>query len=268
MKRLQRKEKVIAIVPAAGLGKRFGLGTNKPFQILGGKPLIIWSLETLESVDEIVDIIPVLKVEDMEHGQKVFEVNGFSKVKRIAPGGRERQDSVYNGLKLIDEKNCMVLIHDGVRPLIEKDLIEKAIRELSPPSAPHLKSSLAPLFQRSVRLATEGEGGDSKGFNGLEGVALGVPLKDTIKEAENGIIKKTLRRDSLWAIQTPQVFHYRNILEAYEKAMKEEFYSTDDAALMERYGGKIKIVMGSYRNIKITTPEDLAIAEFFLSKKG
>jgi 2-C-methyl-D-erythritol 4-phosphate cytidylyltransferase len=77
-----------------------------------------------------------------------------------------------------------------------------------------------------------------------------------------------LRRDSLWAIQTPQVFHYRNILTAYEEAMKEGFYSTDDAALIERYGGKIKIVMGSYRNIKITTPEDLAIAEFFLSGRG
>jgi 2-C-methyl-D-erythritol 4-phosphate cytidylyltransferase len=137
-----------------------------------------------------------------------------------------------------------------VRPLIERDLIEKAIKEL-------LTLPVSPLVK-------EGKGG----FKGFEGVALGVPLKDTIKEAENGIIKKTLRRDSLWAIQTPQVFHYRNLLTAYEKAMKEGFYSTDDAALMERYDGKIKIVMGSYGNIKITTPEDLAIAEFFLSKKG
>jgi 2-C-methyl-D-erythritol 4-phosphate cytidylyltransferase len=258
MKGLQRKEKVIAIVPAAGLGRRFGHGTNKPFQNLGGKPIIIWSLETLESVNEIVDIIPVLKVEDMEYGQKVFEEYSLSKIKKIAPGGRERQDSVYNGLKLIDDKNCMVFIHDGVRPLIEKLLIEEVIKELL--TAP-LKSHSALLFQKGGR-------GDFKGFKGFDGVALGVPLKDTIKEAENGIIKKTLRRDSLWAIQTPQVFHYRNILEAYEKAMKEGFYSTDDAALMERYGGKIKVVMGSYRNIKITTPEDLAIAELFLSKKG
>jgi 2-C-methyl-D-erythritol 4-phosphate cytidylyltransferase len=258
MKGLQRKEKVIAIVPAAGLGRRFGHGTNKPFQNLGGKPIIIWSLETLESVNEIVDIIPVLKVEDMEYGQKVFEEYSLSKIKKIAPGGRERQDSVYNGLKLIDDKNCMVLIHDGVRPLIEKLLIEEVIKELL--TAP-LKFSSAPLFEKGGR-------GDLRGFKGFDGVALGVPLKDTIKEAENGIIKKTLRRDSLWAIQTPQAFHYRNILTAYEKAMKEGFYSTDDAALMERYGGKIKVVMGSYGNIKITTPEDLAIAELFLSKKG
>jgi len=89
-------------------------------------------------------------------------------------------------------------------------------------------------------------------------------LKDTIKEAEDRIIKETLRRDSLWAIQTPQVFHYKSIFPAYNKAIKEGFYSTDDAAIIEKYGGKVKVVMGSYRNIKITTPEDLYIAEAFL----
>jgi 2-C-methyl-D-erythritol 4-phosphate cytidylyltransferase len=204
----------------------------------------------LEELIDIAEIIPVLKNEDMEQGAKIFEEYGLSKIKKIAPGGKERQDSVYNGLKLIADKNCMVLIHDGVRPLIERDLIEKAIKELLPlPGSPLIK-------------------GNNRRFKGFDGVALGVPLKDTIKEAEHGIIKKTLKRDTLWAIQTPQAFHYRNILTAYEKAMKEGFYSTDDAALVERYGGKIKIVTGSYGNIKITTPEDLAIAEFFLSKKG
>jgi len=233
LKELQKKEKVVAIVPAAGLGKRFGLGTNKPFQSLSGKPIIVWSLEILEAVVEVVEIIPVLKTEDMEYGLKSFEKYGLSKIKRIAPGGKGRQDSVYNGLKLIEDKNCIVLIHDGVRPLIERDLIERTIKELKD----------------------------------CDGVALGVPLKDTIKEAEGGIIKKTLRRDSLWAIQTPQIFPYKNILTAYDRAMKEGFYSTDDAALIERYGGKIKVVMGSYKNIKITTPEDLAIAEFLLTRK-
>lgn len=243
------QEKVVAIVPAAGMGKRFGPGTNKPFKSLMGKPLIVWSLETLESVVEVSEIIPVLKLEDMLYGKKLFEEYGLSKIKRIAPGGNERQDSVYNGLKLIDNRNCIVLIHDGVRPLIEKNLIEKAIKELLPPPAP-------PLVK-----------GAGRGFKGFDGVAIGVPLKDTIKEAENGIIKKTLRRDSLWAIQTPQVFSYKNILAAYKRAMKERFYSTDDAALVEKYGGKIKVVMGSYKNIKITTPEDLAIAEFLLSRR-
>ena len=248
MKGLQ--EKVVAVVPAAGMGKRFGPGANKPFKSLMGKPLIVWSLETLESVVEVSEIIPVLKLEDMSHGKKLFEEYGLSKIKRIAPGGEERQDSVYNGLKLLDNTNCLVLIHDGVRPFIEKDLIEKAIKELLTPPAPE----------------SEVKGGEEK-FKGFDGVAVGVPLKDTIKEAENGIIKKTLKRDFLWAIQTPQVFSYKNILAAYKRAMKEKFYSTDDAALVEKYGGKIKIVMGSYKNIKITTPEDLAIAEFLLSRR-
>ena len=265
MKELQRKEKVVAIVPAAGLGKRFGPGTNKPFQSLSGKPIIVWSLEILEAVVDIAEIIPVLKNEDMEQGAKVFEANSLSKIKKIAPGGRERQDSVYNGLKLIEDKNCIVLIHDGVRPLIDRDLIEKMIKELLNPL---LKSPHSPLFQR-------GEWGDSKGFKGFDGVALGVPLKDTIKEVQSSefgvqseiIIKKTLNRNVLWAIQTPQVFPYNSLFTAYEKAMKEGFYSTDDAALVERYGGRIKVVMGSYKNIKITTPEDLAIAEFLLKNK-
>lgn len=243
------KNKVIAIVPAAGLGKRFGSGANKPFQTLMGKPIVVWSLETLDAVDEIAEIIPVLKEENMEIGIEVFEEYNLSKIRRIAPGGRKRQDSIFNGLKVVEDNDCIVLIHDGVRPLIEKAMIEETIKELLNPPAPPL------------------EKGGAGGLDGFDGVILGVPPKDTIKEAENGIIKKTLKRDSLWAIQTPQVFPYEKIFAAYEKAMKEGFYATDDAALIERYGGKIKVIMGSYRNIKITTPEDLDIAEFLLSRR-
>jgi len=243
VKAIHKHTKVIAIVPAAGMGKRFGPGTKKPFQDLSGKPLIVWSLEALESVHEIEEIIPVLMKEDMEYGQRVFEDYRLRKVKKIAPGGKERQDSVYNGLRLIDDKKSIVLIHDGVRPLIEKELIEKAVMELQT------------SHETSVK---EGEG--------FDGVVLGVPVKDTIKELKAGFIRKTLKRESLWAIQTPQIFPLKKILNAYEKAAKESFYSTDDSALLERYGGKVKVVAGSYRNIKITTPEDLEIAEFLLSR--
>jgi 2-C-methyl-D-erythritol 4-phosphate cytidylyltransferase len=256
MKEYQEQKRVVAIVPAAGLGKRFGADTNKPFQSLGGKPLIIWSLETLESVHEIEEIIPVLKVEDMEYGQKIFRKYNISKIRRIAPGGKERQDSVYNGLRLIENTDCLVLIHDGVRPFIEKELIEKAIREL-------LTHSVPP-FPHSGGLTEAKANGIERG---IDGVVLGVPVKDTIKEAEDGIIKKTLKRGSLWAIQTPQIFPYDKMIHAYEKAMKEGFYSTDEAALIEKYGGKIMIVIGSYKNIKITTPEDMQIAEMFHLKE-
>lgn len=256
MREDQEQKRVVAIVPAAGLGKRFGPDTNKPFQSLGGKPLIIWSLETLESVHEIEEIIPVLKVEDMVYGQKIFKKYNISKIRRIAPGGKERQDSVYNGLRLIKNTDSLVLIHDGVRPFIEKELIEKAIQELLTLSASPFPHSGG--FTESKANGVEGE---------IEGVVLAVPVKDTIKEAEDGIIKKTLKRGSLWAVQTPQIFPYNKMIRAYEKAMQEGFYSTDEAALIEKYGGKIMIVIGSYKNIKITTPEDMEVAEIFHLKQ-
>ena len=225
------------------MGKRFGSGTKKPFRNLSGKPLIVWSIEALESVGEIDEIIPVLMKEDMEYGRRVFEEYGFRKVKMIAAGGKERQDSVYNGLRLIDDRKSIALIHDGVRPLVEKELVERGIMEL-------LKS------QRS----------SVKGGKSFDGVVLGVPVKDTIKELEDGFIRGTPKRETLWAIQTPQVFPLGKILDAYEKAAKDGFYSTDDSALIERYGGRVRVVTGSYRNIKITTPEDLDIAEILLNR--
>lgn len=234
---------VIAVVPAAGLGKRFDQRLNKPFLELRGKPLLIWPLEIMEAISAIKEIIPVLKKEDLDKGREIFKRYGIKKIKKIAIGGRERQDSVYNGLKLIEEKNSIVIIHDGVRPFIEKNLIEKAIQEF---------------------LEADKEREKKKNIDGL---IFAVPPKDTIKEVKNGIIKKTLKRDSLWAIQTPQIFHYKSIFSAYKKASKEGFYSTDDAALIERSGGKIKIIMGAYENIKITTPEDLYFAEFLVSRK-
>jgi 2-C-methyl-D-erythritol 4-phosphate cytidylyltransferase len=228
------KEKVIAIVPGAGLGKRFGPDTNKPFYVLLGKPLIVWTLEIFESVDEIREVIPVLKEPDMEAGIKMFEQYGLSKVKRIAPGGRERQDSVYNALKLVKERDSLVLIHDGARPLTESGMVKTALQNIC----------------------------------GFDGVVVGVPVKDTIKEVSDSIVKRTLKRETLWAIQTPQVFVQSALVEAYHRAMAEKFYSTDDAALLERNGGRVKIIMGSYSNIKVTTPEDIPHAEHLLKERG
>lgn len=240
------RKKVVAIVPAAGLGRRFGQVKSKTFQTLLGKPIVVWTLESLESVSDIAEIIPVFKQDDMLHGCNLIERFKLSKVKRIAPGGKERQDSVYNGLNLVGNKAGIILIHDGARPLAGADLIKRVLREFIYPP-----------------LAEEGEGE-------VDGAVVGVPLKDTIKEVGKGkeiIIKKTLVRDMLWAIQTPQVFKYSVLMKAYKQAMAERFCSTDDSAMVERYGGRIKIIMGSYTNIKITTPEDLSIAEMFLNKR-
>lgn len=223
---------VIAIVPAAGAGRRFGQNDSKAFYFLGGKPLIVWTIKALESVNEIKEIIPVFRKEDIQRGEEVFKRYNLSKIKKIATGGKERQDSVYNALKLINDKTCIVLIHDGVRPFIEKDLVESTI----------------------------------KGLKDFDGVVLGIPVKDTIKEVEEGIVRRTLERNYLWAIQTPQVFVFKKLSEAYEMSLKDGFYSTDDSSLLERYGGKIKVIMGSYKNIKITTPEDIIFAEYLVSK--
>jgi 2-C-methyl-D-erythritol 4-phosphate cytidylyltransferase len=221
--------KVIAVVPAAGLGKRFGEGTNKPLIMLGAKPLVIWAVEALQNMPEIGEIIPVVKEADIELCGRLFQEYSINKIKQIIPGGRERQDSVFNGLKYLDGKGAVVLVHDGVRPFVDISIVKNALQELKD----------------------------------CDGVVVGVPLKDTVKEVRNCVISKTPDRDLLWAVQTPQVFHYEPLFNAYEKAMADSIYTTDDSALVERNGGTVKVIMGSYMNIKVTTPEDLLIAEVF-----
>lgn len=235
------KNRTVAVIPAAGLGKRFSHEKKKTFYAISGKPVIIHVLETFQRCDKIDEIIPVFKEDELLFGSELIEQYGITKVKRIVPGGRERQDSVYNGIKVLDENVSVVVIHDGVRPLIETGIIENAITELK----------------------------------NCDGVIVAVPVKDTIKEQSQApgsltgelSVKRTLDRRVLWSVQTPQVFLRTKIQEAHEKASAEGHYATDDAALIERYGGKVKIVTGSYRNIKITTPEDTAIAEALLHFK-
>jgi 2-C-methyl-D-erythritol 4-phosphate cytidylyltransferase len=239
---------IIAVVPAAGSGKRFHSKTKKTFQRLGKEPLIICALKKLEAIDEIREIIPVFKKKDMEYAQEMFKKYHFRKIKKIASGGKERQHSVYNGLKLVADQQSLVLIHDGVRPLIEKTIIKKLIQKISD----------------SLRKRER-----------CDGIILGVPVKDTIKEVqfprgrddETVFVKKTLERNFLWAVQTPQIFLYSSIMNAYVRAMDDKFYATDDSALVERYGGIIKVIRGSYSNIKITTPEDITVAEALQEKK-
>lgn len=228
------KARVVAIVPAAGVGKRFGEGTNKPFELLAGKPLMLWAIETLEALPEVAEIIPVVKEDQMEAAAELFERHSISKVKRIAPGGRERQDSVFHGLNLIEDRQSIVIVHDGARPLAEPQVVQYALSELKD----------------------------------CDGVVVAVPVKDTIKEVADGVVMKTLQRDILWAVQTPQIFFCEPLRRAYERAVADSFYSTDDSALVERYGGRVKVVMGSYTNIKITTPGDLLVAEQFLSMRA
>lgn len=223
--------RVTALIPAAGSGERIGGKINKQFIEISGKPILVYTLEKFEECKSIDEVILILPQRWLEYGRSQIVARfGLQKVKRIIPGGRERQDSVYQGLKAIEEKTDIVLIHDGVRPFIRPDKIEDSIR----------------LCQQ------------------FGAVILALPVRYTVKEIRDGAVVKTLDRDLLWEIQTPQTFRYPIILEAYSKAMKEGFYSTDDSALVERVGYKVRILEGQWDNIKITSPWDLELAKLLI----
>jgi 2-C-methyl-D-erythritol 4-phosphate cytidylyltransferase len=217
-----------AIVPSAGLGKRFDPSSRKPFFEITGIPVLIHTLKKLHDAESIAEIILVLREQDVNRGRKLIETHNLHKVKRIVPGGKERQDSVYNALLHVHGYDGLVLIHDGVRPLISAQLIERLLNEIE----------------------------------GVDGVVPGLPVKETLKKIDaDGMVLSTPKRDMLWSIQTPQVFTFHIIKEAFDKAHTDGFYATDDAALVERIGGKVKIIAGSPFNIKITTPEDFEIVK-------
>jgi 2-C-methyl-D-erythritol 4-phosphate cytidylyltransferase len=180
----------------------------------------------------IHSILLVVGPEDMDYClEEIIEKYKYKKISQIVPGGKRRQDSVKNGIDFLSKDAEIVVIHDGVRPFVTKEMIEDSIR-------------CAIRFQA---------------------VVLAMPVKETIKMVQpDGTVLKTLDRESLWQIQTPQTFQVNVIKEAYHKATENGFIGTDDASLVERIGVKVHILPGSYTNIKITTPEDLILANLFL----
>ena len=228
--------RVTALIPAAGMGKRMGKAVAKQFLLLGDKPLLAHTLLVFQRAPEIDEIIPILSQEDMEGCLRdVIEKYHITKVKTLVVGGKERQDSVANGLKKLEKDASIVLVHDGVRPFVTAGMITEAVDR-----------------------ARKGEC-----------VAVGVPVKDTIKEVDDKkkIVCRTLERNRLWAIQTPQVFPCKVLKHAYEESYKHKVSGTDDSMLVERAGGTVHVIMGSYDNIKITTPEDLILAEEILKRR-
>ena len=220
------------VIVAAGTGSRMNMGINKQFIKLEGKEVIVYTIEKFYNNHNIDDIVVVVKESEAEFFKKeIIEKYNFENIK-IAYGGKERQDSVYNGLKLLDEKCDVVLIHDGARPFVSNKTVDTCIEEAKEHKA----------------------------------IVVGVPVKDTIKviDDSNNIVD-TPNRSVLWAVQTPQTFDYNILLNAYEDAFESGFYGTDDAMLVERIGHKVKMVEGSYNNIKITTKEDLNIGSQILN---
>lgn len=226
--------KIVALIAAAGKGKRMNTRTSKPFIPIFGKPILAYTIEKFEKCKLIDKIYLTVNSEEKELcSRNVIIKYNFSKVQELVDGGETRQDSVYNGLKALDKDTDIVVIHDGARPLIEETLIRDSIEK-------------AQKYGAAIAA---------------------IPIKDTVKKSENNFfINKTLNREEIWRAQTPQTFKYDLILPAYHKAYKDKYLATDDAAILERYGHKVKLIIGSEENIKITTPFDIIVAENFLKK--
>lgn len=235
------KEKVAAIVLAAGKGKRMQSSIQKQFLLLDGKPLLYYALKSFEE-SPVDDIILVTGEDEIEYCKTaVAEHFGFQKIRKIVSGGKERYHSVYEGLKALKEMGYgtqdYVLIHDGARPFVTDEIIGRILSD--------------------VRLCGA--------------CAAGMPSKDTVKISDaGGFAVQTPERSFVWTIQTPQAFSYQLAASAYEKMMSCEEYQrgiTDDAMVVETMTEhKVKLTEGSYRNIKVTTPEDMLVAEVFLHK--
>ncbi len=226
--RMAERQKVGAIIAAAGSSRRMG-GVDKVFALLDGKPVLARVVDAFQRCNSIDQIVIVLSTQNLEKGRQLVAEQEWLKVSDVCAGGKRRQDSVAAGLRRLS--NCdWVVIHDGSRPLVTVDLINRGLEAAKETAA----------------------------------VVAAVPVTDTIKLAgDDRIVHQTLPRQNLWAIQTPQVFSIKIITEAYSRANGDV---TDDASLVEQLGYRVKIYMGSYDNIKITTPDDLALAEVLWRK--
>lgn len=220
------------VIPAAGHGKRMNAGKSKQFLMIDHVPLLIHTLRVFEEDLLCSEIILVVNEQEMDAIDDLVKDYRIKKVTKMVIGGKERQQSVYQGLKKI-QGNPIVLIHDGARPFIRTETIHQLIVKADEAGA----------------------------------AVVAVPVKDTIKKVQQNQITETVDRSCLWSIQTPQAFHLEEIIYAHNVAAKENLQGTDDASLLEHLNRPIAIVYGDYENFKITTPEDLLFAEAVIKKR-
>ena len=219
--------KVSAIIPAAGLGIRMGSNVPKQFLLLDGKPILHHTLSVLDQCSIVDEIVLVVSEKEIAKAQREIQ-NSHPKVTKVIAGGKERQDSVGNGLQSLDSETDIVVIHDGVRPFVSPDLIRETVEA-------------AQDFGAAITA---------------------IPVSDTIKKvSEEGLVEHTVDRGRLWRVQTPQTFQVFLLKEAFKKAQSDNFYGTDESSLIEYLGRKVKVVPGSEFNIKITRSEDLILGE-------
>ena len=228
---MQNKKHVAAIIVAAGKGTRMGSEIPKQYMTIAGKTILDTTLYKFEKSNDVDDIILVINKDDMEF-IKGETAPFYNKITHVVPGGKTRTESVYQGLKKVGSNCDIVLIHDGVRPFVSYNLISSCIEN-------------ALIHKACIPV---------------------IDVADTIKEVSaDGMVVKTFDRKKLKAVQTPQAFDYNIIRECYENAMTEDALFTDDASIAEYYGYKVKTIEGLSKNIKITTPLDLRIAEIIAS---
>ena len=224
---------ICAIIVAGGSGLRMKQSIRKQYLEIDGIPILARTLSVFDAHPDIDRVFVVVPEDDFYFCSSRILCHANNNTIKLVAGGRERQDSVYNGLMALPQDTSIVAIHDGVRPFVRSEKISECI-------AAALKHKAA---------------------------MLGIPVGDTLKQAdpENNVLE-TLERDMLWYAQTPQVFDYYLIKKAHDLAKKEGFHATDDAALVEHIGGTVKMIEGDKYNIKITTPEDLEMAEFIITR--
>ncbi len=232
------KDELIVIVPAAGAGKRLGLGINKAFAMLNGAPLLVHCLHMLEATRLVKRAVVVLAPQEVVEGRELlagYQKDYFRRLPFcVVAGGKERQDSVANALATVEEADCYIAVHDGARPFAGRA-----------------------VFERTLAAAK------------VHGAAIAaVPVKDTIKVVDaNGIVTATPKRSMLMAVQTPQIFTVELLKQAYAQLAAHPTAVTDDASVVELMGHKVATALGRYENIKITTPEDLLFAENLLAQQ-
>jgi 2-C-methyl-D-erythritol 4-phosphate cytidylyltransferase len=232
---IERKN-VVALIVAAGEGRRMGTLRTKAFLTLKGVPILVHAIQPFEACNRIQSLYPVLRKEDLSSWyQKMRDRFSFKKTKPPVVGGLSRQESVRLGLESMREDIDIVLIHDGARPFVDGAMLERLLDTMETTQA----------------------------------AVVAVPVKETVKVVSSaGQVLDTLAREALWHVQTPQAFDYRIVLEAHHKALADGIEATDDSMLVERLGIPVTVVQGSYRNIKITTPEDLIMARALLKSRG
>jgi len=227
---------ISAIIVAAGKGMRMKNSLRKQYLLLAGRPILAHTLLAFDACSLIENIILVVPKEDFDYcNENVLSSITLRNNVTLISGGAKRQDSVYNGLLAIDNKSAnIVVIHDGVRPFVSPEQLTACVI----------------------------------GAKQYGACILGIPADSTLKRVNNsGYVDKTIERDTIWLAQTPQAFQQSLLIKAYDKARQEDFSGTDDAMLVERLGGSVKVISGSKHNIKITTREDLELAKAILENE-